>query len=154
MKLLLKLRFSCICLSCGLNPLVFWLSKTFILLGFPIFWLWETMKSWKIKRGNQKRKSKNYRQHNGQKKKEKRTNNDPQNTTYKTKDQATRTTPKTGGERRCSRRVSSSCSTSSTCQVTLVTNPVISHKWGKDRKVLTTRGTYPWSFVPQIFRNH
>jgi hypothetical protein len=29
----------------------------------------------------------------------------------------------------------------------LVTNPVISREWGKDRKVLTTSGTYPWSFV-------
>jgi hypothetical protein len=35
----------------------------------------------------------------------------------------------------------------------LVTNPVISHEWGKDRIVITTNGTYPWSFVTQIFRN-
>jgi len=32
--------------------------------------------------------------------------------TYKTKDRVTRTPPKTGGELRCSGRVSSSCSTS------------------------------------------
>ena len=37
--------------------------------------------------------------------------------------------------------------------VTLVTN-VISHERGKDLEVLMTRrGTYLWSFVPQIFRN-
>jgi hypothetical protein len=71
--------------------------------------------------------------------------------TYKTKDRVTRTPLKTGGELRCSRRVSSSCSTSDTHRVNLVTNPVISHEWGKDREVFTTSGTYPWSFVPHIF---
>jgi hypothetical protein len=30
-------------------------------------------------------------------------------------------------------RVSSSCSTSDTGRVNLVTNPVISHEWGKDQ---------------------
>jgi hypothetical protein len=47
--------------------------------------------------------------------------------------------------------VNSSCSTSDTRRVNLVTNPVISHEWWKIRKVLTTSGTYPWSFVTQIF---
>jgi len=56
--------------------------------------------------------------------------------THKTKDRATRTPLKTGGEIRCSERVSSSCSTSDTCCVNLVTNPVTSHEWGKDRKHL------------------
>ena len=46
--------------------------------------------------------------------------------TYKTKDRVTRTPLNTGGEFRCSGRVSSSCSTSSTRRVNLVTNPVIS----------------------------
>ena len=55
-----------------------------------------------------------YRQHSGQRK---RTNNDLQNITHKTKDRVTRT-----------RKVSSSCSTSDTNRVTLVTNPVISHE--------------------------
>jgi hypothetical protein len=44
-------------------------------------------------------------------------------------------------------------STSGTRHVNLVTKPVISHKWGKDREVFTTSGTYPWSFVTQIFNN-
>jgi hypothetical protein len=57
------------------------------------------------------RKSKN-RQHSGQKKKDERTINDLQNITHKTKDRVTRTPLKTGGELRCSGRVSSSCSTS------------------------------------------
>jgi hypothetical protein len=35
----------------------------------------------------------------------------------------------------------------------LVTNPVINHERGKDREVLTTSGTHPWSFVTQIFHN-
>jgi hypothetical protein len=32
-------------------------------------------------------------------------------------------------------------------------NPFISHEWGKDREMFTTSGTYPWSFVTQIFHN-
>jgi hypothetical protein len=47
----------------------------------------------------------------------------------------------------CSERVSSSCSTSDTRCVNLVTNPVETHEWGKVREVFTTSGTYPWSFV-------
>jgi hypothetical protein len=73
--------------------------------------------------------------------------------TYKTKDRLTRTPLKPGGELRCSGRVNSSCSTSDTRRVSLVTNPVISHERGKDQDVFTTRGTYPWSFVTQIFHN-
>jgi hypothetical protein len=72
---------------------------------------------------------------------------------HKIKDQVTRTPLKTGDELRCSVRVSSSCSTSDTRRVNLVTNPVISREWGKDREVLTRSGTYPWSFVTQIFHN-
>jgi hypothetical protein len=50
---------------------------------------------------------------------------------------------KTGGELRRSGRVRSFCSTSDTRRVNLVTNPVISHAWGKDREVLTTSGIFP-----------
>ena len=53
----------------------------------------------------------------------------------------------------CSGMISSSCSTSDTRRVNLVTNPVISHEWGKDQEVFTTSGTYPWSFMTQIFHN-
>jgi hypothetical protein len=73
--------------------------------------------------------------------------------TYKTKDKVTRTPLKTRDEHRCSGRVSSSCSTSDTSRVNLVTNPVKSHERGKNREVFTTSGTYPWSFVTQIFHN-
>ena len=45
--------------------------------------------------------------------------------TYKTKDRVTLTPLKTGGELRCSGSVSSSCSTSGTRRVNLVTHPVI-----------------------------
>ena len=49
--------------------------------------------------------------------KRKSTNNDLQNITQKTRDRVTRTTLKTGGESRCPRRLSSSCSTCGTrCQ--------------------------------------
>jgi hypothetical protein len=88
-------------------------------------------------------KSKQYRQHNGQKKKYTRTNNDLQKSSQKTKDGATWTSLKIGGELRCSGRVGSPCSTSDTRHVTLV----ISHQWRKDLQVLKTSGTYPWSFV-------
>ena len=56
---------------------------------------------------------------------------------HKTKYRETHTPLKTGGELRCSGRVSSSCSTSDTRRVNLVTNPVISHERGKDREVFT-----------------
>ena len=65
----------------------------------------------------------------------KRTNNDLSNTTQKTKDRATRTPLKTGGELMCFGKVSSSWSTTDTRRVTLVTNLVIRHAWGKDRIV-------------------
>ena len=71
----------------------------------------------------------------------------------KTIDRVTRTPLKTGVELGCSGKVGSSCSTGDTRRVYLVTNPFISHEWGKDREVFTTGGTYPWSFVTQIFRN-
>jgi hypothetical protein len=70
--------------------------------------------------------------------------------TYKTKDRVTRTPVKTGGELMCFAGVSSSCSTSGTRRVNLVINSVISRKWGKDREVCTTSGTYPWSLSKKI----
>jgi hypothetical protein len=73
--------------------------------------------------------------------------------TYKTKHRVTRTPLETGGELRCSGKVSSSCSTSGTRRVNLITNPVISREWGKDSEVFTTSGKYPWSFVTQIFHS-
>ena len=91
------------------------------------------------------------RQHNGQEKKNSTTNHDLQNITHKTKDRVTRTPLKTGGQLRCCVRLSSSCSTSVSRRVNLVTNSVISHEWGKDREVFTTRGTNPWWFVTYIF---
>ena len=60
--------------------------------------------------------------------------------THKTKDRVIRTPIKTGDERRCCGRVSSFCSTSGTRRVNLVTNPVISRKWGKDQAVTKTSG--------------
>ena len=49
-------------------------------------------------------------------------------------------------EVKCPRNVGSSCSNSGTCDAILVTNPVISHERGKDRIVIMTNGTHPWSF--------
>jgi hypothetical protein len=56
------------------------------------------------------------------KEKGQRTNNNLQNITHRTRDRATRTPLKTGGEPRCSGRVGSSCSTCDNRGVTLVTN--------------------------------
>jgi hypothetical protein len=94
------------------------------------------------------RKSKN-RKHNGQKKNKQRSTKH----THKTKDRVTRTPIKTGGERRCSGMVNSSWTSIDTRRVNLVTHPVISHEWWKDREVFTASGTYPWSFVAQILHN-
>jgi hypothetical protein len=55
------------------------------------------------------------------------------------------------GELRCSGRVGSSCSTSDTRRVNLVTNPVISHEWGKDREVFMTSGTSNSSFKLSLY---
>ena len=96
------------------------------------------------------RASKKNRQHNGQKKKDKQRSTKH---THKTKDRIRGTPLETGGELRCSGRVSSSSSTSGTRHINLVTNPVISHEWGKDREVVATSGKYPWSFVTQIYHN-
>ena len=51
------------------------------------------------------------------------------------------------------RRFCISCCTSGTRCVAYVTNPVISHEWGKDHVVIMTNGWYPWSPVTHIFRN-
>ena len=71
--------------------------------------------------------------------------------TYKTKDRGTRTSLKTGDELKCSERVSISYSTNGTRRASLVTNSVISREGGKDREVFSTSGTYPWSFVIQVY---
>ena len=93
-------------------------------------------------------KSKEDRQYNGQKKKYKLTNDDLQNNTQTSKGSATFPL-KPWGELRHSRRVSSSCSTSDTCCVTVVTNPVIIW-YVTNRIVITTNGTYTSSCVTQI----
>jgi hypothetical protein len=48
------------------------------------------------------------------------------------------------GKLRCTGKVSS---------YKLVTTPAISHEWGDARIVITTKETYPSSFMTQIFRN-
>ena len=108
------------------------------------FILWNSMllimtptsrRVWRYQRGNQnpyieEEQTTQRPKGKGQKDKQRSTTH-----TYKTKDRVTRTPLKTGGELRCSGRVSSSCSTSGTHHVNLVTNPVISREWGKDREV-------------------
>ena len=70
-------------------------------------------------------------------------------TTYQT----TRTPLKHGGELRFPGRVCSSCSTCCTRRVTLVRRPMISLKSVKDQIMITTNGTYQWSFLTQILGN-
>ena len=64
-----------------------------------------------------------YGQHNGQKKKVQKDKYRSTKHTHKTKNRVTRTPLKTGGELRWSGRVGSTCSTSGTHRVNLVTNP-------------------------------
>ena len=106
---------------------------------------------WRYQRGNQKPYIEEEQTTQWPKEKVQKDKQRSTKQTYKTKDRVTRTPLKTGGERKCSGRVSSSCSISGTRRINLVTNPVISREWGKDREVFTTSGTYPWSFVTQIF---
>ena len=109
---------------------------------------------WRYQRVIRIGNSKTNRQHNGQKKK---VQNDKQRSikhTHKTKNRVTRILQKkNGGELRCSGMVPNSCSISGTRRGNLVTNPVISHVWEKEWKMLTTSETYPWSFVTQISYN-
>ena len=72
--------------------------------------------------------SKKNRQHKGTKEQVQRDKQRSIKHTFITKDRVTRTPLKTEGELRCSGRVGSSCSTSGTRRVNLVTNPVISRE--------------------------
>ena len=105
----------------------------------------ESRRVWRYQRGNQNPYIEEDQTTQWPKKKYKRTNNVRSTKhTHKTEDRVTRTQLKTGGELRCSGRVSSSCFTSGIHRVNLVMNPVISDEWGKDREVFTTSGTYLW----------
>ena len=69
---------------------------------------------------------------------------------HRNQDQARQTPLKPRGELMCSGRVSSSCSTCGICRVTLVTNPVISHEWGKKCSHMRVEILTDW---PLIFTN-
>ena len=108
---------------------------------------------WRYQKGNQnpyieEEQTKQWTKEKVQKDKQRSTKH-----THKTKEQVTRTPLRIEGELGGSGRISSSSSTSGTRRVNLVTNPVISLEWGKDQEVIATIGTYPWSFVTQIFHN-
>ena len=113
------------------------------------------MKSLKIQRGNQnpyieEEQTTQWPKEKVQKDKQRSTKH-----IHKTKDRVTRTPLKTGDELRCSEKVSSSCSTSDTRRVNLVTTPVISHEWRKDREVFTTSGgdSKTWNGFREYHRN-
>ena len=95
---------------------------------------------WRYQKGNQNpyivdEKTTKWPKEKGQKDKQRSTKH-----TNKTEDRVTLTPLKTGDELRCSERVGSPSFTSGTRRVNLVTNPVICHEWGKDRKVSKTSG--------------
>jgi len=98
-------------------------------LGLPsLYWIPKlNKKSLKIQMYQREviriRKSKKDRQHNGEKDKQRSTNH-----THKTKDRVTRNPLQTGGELMWFVRVNSSCATSGTRCVNVVTNSVISHE--------------------------
>jgi len=134
------------------------LSSVLIIFFFRLFsclWKQNTLRRvWRYQRDNQNPYTEDEQTTQWSKEKVQKDKQRSTKHIYKTKDRVARTPPiKTGDELRCSGRVSSPCSTSDTRRVNLVTNPVIRHEQGKDREVLTTSGTYPWSFVTQIFHN-
>ena len=93
-------------------------------------------RAWRYQRGNQKRhiedeQTTQWPNEKVQKDKQRSTKH-----THKTKYRVTRTPLKTGGKLRCFGRVSSSCSTSGTRRVNLVTNPLISHYEERSGKCL------------------
>ena len=105
----------------------------------PIVYLLQR-RVWRYQRGNQnpyieEEQTTQWPKEKGQKDKQRSTKH-----TYKTKDRVTRIPLQTGGELRCSGRVRISCSTSGTHGVNIVTNQVISHEWGNDRKCLRQMG--------------
>ena len=71
--------------------------------------------------------------------------------TYKTKDRVTRTPLKTGGELRCSGRVSSSCSTSGTRRVNLVTTAALQKAGLKGRTIARATG-HPQSTIYGVLK--
>jgi hypothetical protein len=92
------------------------------------------------------RKSKKDRQHNGHNNSTKGQRSTKH--THNTNDRVTRTPLKTGGELRCSGRVSSSCSTSGPRRVNLVKNPLIllsisNNKYNQD-------GIYYWQQISPV----
>jgi hypothetical protein len=116
--------------------------------GVNIFWAQSNIslrRVWRYQRGNQNPYIEEEQRTQWPKEKVQKDKQRSTKHTYKIKDRVTRTPVKTGAKLRCSGRVGSSCSISGTRRVNLVTNPVISREWGKDREVLTTSGTYPWS---------
>ena len=109
------------------------LSYAIAYAKYVLHWLYEighlytARRVWRWQRGNQnphieEEQTTLWRKEKEQKDKQRSTKH-----TYKTKD---RVTLKTVGEPRCSGRVGSSCSTSDTCRVNLVTKPMVSHEWG------------------------
>jgi hypothetical protein len=81
-------------------------------------------------------------QHNGEKKKVQKEKTIIDKTYIWSKRSSNMSPTKDRGELRCSRRVCRSWSISGTRRVNIVTNPIISREWVKDRAVLTISGTY------------
>ena len=99
-------------------------------------------KVWRYQRGNKNPDIEEEQKTRWSKVKEQKDKQRSTKQTHKTKDRVTRTPIKTGSKLRCSGRVGSSCSTSGTRRVNLVTNPVIGHEWGKHREVMYTETKY------------
>jgi hypothetical protein len=107
-----------------------------ILFKLRIEIIYSVGRVWRYQRGNQKPYIEEEQTTQWPKEKAQKDTQRSTKHTYKIKDRETRTPLKTGGELRCSGRVSSSCSTIGTRCVNIVTNPVISREWGKDGKCL------------------
>jgi hypothetical protein len=118
------------CLSCCLFPLAIVLS----VLQFTVSDYTFLRRVWRYQRGNQnpyieEEQTKKWLKEKVQEDKQRSTKH-----TYKTKDRVSRTPLKNRAWTQVLRKGSSSCSTSDTRRVNLVTNPVIRHEWGKNRE--------------------
>jgi hypothetical protein len=100
-------------------------SNTYCVVFFILFFFVLVQRVLRYQRGNQNRYIEEEQTTQWPKVKVQKDKQRSTTHTYKTKDRVTRTPLKTGGELRCSGRVSSSCSTSGTRCVNLDTNPVI-----------------------------
>ena len=131
--------------SCTLG---FWNCFNSMVFFFYLSYMWNNSSLFEDTKGVTRGIKSKDMQCNDQKTKDQTTTNDLQNTTQKTKHWETLIS----GCELMRWGIGHFCSMCGTCRVSLATNLVVSHEWGKNRIMIMTNGTYPWSSVTQILR--